>query len=376
MTVTTRLHPVTACTAAAAILLASVAAPRLMGALRRPAAAESMASAAIAWLSTLEPEQKARAVQPFASPARTDWHFVPKNDRKGLQLRDMNDRQEAAALALVRSALSQAGYDKSVMIMKLDEILRRIEGAKAKNIRDPKRYFLTIFGTPAAAGSWGLSVEGHHLSFNFTVRDGVLVDSTPQFMGANPAEVKTSFDGLPAPGDRVLRDEETLAFELLSSLDESQRSKAVIAKEPPREIRAAGEPQPPAGPAAGIPFQELSAAQRSILRRLVETYCAVMPDEVAAERLRLIEGLVGADGKTAQESVRHGWDDVHFAWSGSLVPGVGHGYRLEGPTFSIEFVNVQPDAEGNPANHIHCVWRDRTGDFDLPAARAAKPEAR
>ena len=29
--------------------------------------------------------------------------------------------------------------------------------------------------------------------------------------------------------------------------------------------------------------------------------------------------------------------------------------RVEGTTFSIEFVNVQPDAEGNPANHIHCV---------------------
>jgi hypothetical protein len=50
-----------------------------------------------------------------------------------------------------------------------------------------------------------------------------------------------------------------------------------------------------------------------------------------------------------------------------MKPGVGHGYRVEGPTFSIEFVNVQPDAEGNPANHIHCVWRDRSGDFDLPA---------
>ena len=376
MTATSRLRPMTTCTAMAAIFVAAVAAPRLMGALRRPAAAESLASAAIAWLSTLDAEQKARAVQPFASPARTDWHFVPKNDRKGLQLRDMNDRQEAAALAVVRSALSQAGYDKSVMIMKLDELLRRLEGAKAKNIRDPKRYFLTIFGTPAATGSWGLSIEGHHLSFNFTVRDGVLVDSTPQFMGANPAVVKTSFDGLPAPGDRVLRDEETLAFELLSSLDESQRSKAVIAKEPPKEIRAAGEPQPPAEPAAGIPFQELSAAQRSILRRLVETYCAVMPDEVAAERLRLIEARGGKADTAPQDSMRHSWDDVHFAWSGSLVPGVGHGYRLEGPTFSIEFVNVQPDAEGNPANHIHCVWRDRTGDFDLPAARAAKPEAR
>ena len=378
MTATSRLRRVMAWTTAAALLVVAMAAPRLMGAFRRTAAAESMASAAIDWLSTLDAEQKARAVRPFASPSRTDWHFVPKNDRKGLQLRDMNDRQEAAAVALLRSALSQAGYDKSMTIMKLDELLRRLEGAKARNIRDPKRYFLTIFGTPADEGSWGLSVEGHHLSLNFTVRDGVLVDSTPQFMGANPAEVKTTFDGLPAPGDRVLRDEETLAFELLSSLDEPQRAKAVIAKEPPKEIRAAGEPQPPEEPAAGIPFKELSATQQSLLRRLVETYCAAMTDEVATERLRLIEGLVGADGDTTKEaergesvrgeSVHHGgWDDVRFAWSGSLVPGVGHGYRVEGPTFSIEFVNVQPDAEGNPANHIHCVWRDRTGDFDLPA---------
>ena len=41
--------------------------------------------------------------------------------------------------------------------------------------------------------------------------------------------------------------------------------------------------------------------------------------------------------------------------------------KLQLLTFVIEFCNVQPDAEGNPANHIHCVWRDRTGDFDVPA---------
>jgi len=363
-TATPRLRPFTTC-AAAVLLVVAAAAPRISGAFRRPAAAESMASAAIDWLSTLDADQKSKAVRPFASPSRTDWHFVPKNDRKGLQLRDMNDRQEEAALKLVRSTLSQAGYDKSITIMKLDEILRRLEGDKAKNIRDPKRYFLTIFGTPADEGAWGLSVEGHHLSLNFTVRDGVLIDSTPQFMGANPAEVKTTFDGLPAAGDRVLRDEETLAFELLSSLAEPQRVKAMIARDPPKEIRAAGAAQPPEEPPVGIPFRELSASQQSILRRLVETYCAAMPDEVAAERLRLIESA-GGSAAGGGESVHHGWDDVHFAWSGSIVPGVGHGYRVEGPTFSIEFVNVQPDAEGNPANHIHCVWRDRTGDFDLP----------
>jgi hypothetical protein len=74
-----------------------------------------------------------------------------------------------------------------------------------------------------------------------------------------------------------------------------------------------------------------------------------MTDDVADERLRLIEEA--------------GWEAVRFAWLGALEPGIGHAYRVKGPTFLIEFVNVQPDAEGNPANHIHCIWRDMTGDF-------------
>ena len=81
-----------------------------------------------------------------------------------------------------------------------------------------------------------------------------------------------------------------------------------------------------------------------------------MPEEVAAERLSLIDAAEG------------GWNSIYFSWAGALEPGIGHSYRIEGATFVIEFVNVQPDAEGNIANHIHCVWRDKTGDFDLPAA--------
>jgi hypothetical protein len=187
----------------------------------------------------------------------------------------------------------------------------------------------------------------------------VLVDSTPQFMGANPAEVKTTFPGLPAAGSRVLAAEESLAFELVTSLDAEQRKWAVIAAEAPDEIRGAGAAQPPAGPPAGIPFSKLSADQQSLVRRLVETYCGSMPPEVAGERLALIErGSPAAAGL-----VHHGWDEIRFAWAGALEPGKGHYYRLEGPSFVVEFVNVQPDAEGNPANHIHCVWRDKTGDF-------------
>ncbi len=334
-----------------AVVIAGLAAAGMAAGVLAGVTAEPITRAANRWLESLDAGQRERAVRPFADATRTAWHFVPKNDRKGVQLRDMTDEQQEAALALLRSVVSATGYDKATGIMQLDELLRIIEGEKAKNIRDAKRYYVTLFGTPADTGSWGLSIEGHHLSLNVTIRDGVVVDSTPQFLGANPAEVKTTFPGLPPTGHRVLRDEETLAFELVNSLDAVQRRRAVIAAEPPREIRAAGESQAARDAMAGIAYGDLKTVQQALLRRLVEVYCRVMPDAVAEERLGLIDR----------------WDDVHFAWAGSLEPGIGHAYRVEGPTFAIEFVNVQPDAEGNPANHIHCIWRDRTGDFDLPA---------
>lgn len=45
---------------------------------------------------------------------------------------------------------------------------------------------------------------------------------------------------------------------------------------------------------------------------------------------------------------------------------VGRAKAGAGADRQVEFVNMQADAAGNPANHIHCVWRDMNGDFDLP----------
>ena len=80
-------------------------------------------------------------------------------------------------------------------------------------------------------------------------------------------------------------------------------------------------------------------------------YLESMPEEIRATRISEIE--------------QAGPEHVHFAWAGATRPGVGHYYRVQGPTFLIEFVNTQPDSAGNPANHIHCVWRDMRGDFAL-----------
>ena len=316
----------------------------------------AMVQAANAWLGGLAPEQKARAQKPFEDAGRTGWHFIPKFERKGLPLREMVPAQQQQAYDLLRAALSQAGYDKSRTIMRLDEMLRLQEGANAKNIRDADRYFFTVFGTPAETGTWALSVEGHHLSLNFVVRDGRVVDSTPQFFGANPAEVRKRFADLPEPGFRVLAAEEQLAFDLVRSLSAEQKKTAIVAPEAPKDIRGAGEVQSPKEAPRGIRGDALSPEQQATLGKLLDAYCAAMPEEVARERMEL---LAKAEG---------GMGGVTFAWAGPLEPGIGHYYLVEGPTFVVEFCNVQPDAEGNPANHIHCVWRDRTGDFDLPAA--------
>ena len=59
-----------------------------------------------------------------------------------------------------------------------------------------------------------------------------------------------------------------------------------------------------------------------------------------------------------------GLDKVTFAWMGSAEPGRPHYYRIAGPTFVIEYDNIQ-----NGANHIHTVWHDRERDFGRDALK-------
>jgi hypothetical protein len=180
------------------------------------------------------------------------------------------------------------------------------------------------------------------------------VSSTPTFFGANPADVKADFGEL-KKGTRVLAKEEDLAFQLLQSCSPEQRSKVMIGDKAPKDIRAAGEAQPPTDPPAGISARELSKEQFALLRQLIEVYAGNLPSEVAAARMAAIEGAK--------------YDNVFFAWAGADKPGIGHYYRIQGPTFLIELNNTQPDASGNIANHIHSVWHDMAGDFALPIGK-------
>src|SRR5690349_5374718 len=95
------------------MLLASTAAAA--GALAGPASGRqqkrTMAKAAVAFLATLDAEQKQKTQMPFNSEERLNWAYVPLV-RKGLHYKDMNAEQRKAAQELLLIGLSKSGYNK------------------------------------------------------------------------------------------------------------------------------------------------------------------------------------------------------------------------------------------------------------------------
>jgi hypothetical protein len=297
----------------------------------------ALAAATDDFLGSLRPEQRAKAVFHFEDAERINWHFIPRQ-RRGLPLKEMSPGQQELARRILRTALSERGYLKATTIIELELVLR--EMGQNPSVRDPELYYFSVFGSPGPEEPWGLRVEGHHLSLNFTVVGDSLVATAPAFMGANPAEVRVGSRA----GLRPLAAEEDLARELIHALGADQSATAVIANVTPRDIvtgnAARVEPLSP----IGIRVTELRADQVQLLVGLIDVYLDRMAEPLADRRRAALE--------------RTDFDEVAFAWAGSLERGRPHYYRIQGPSFLIEYDNTQ-----NNANHIHTVWRDFDGDF-------------
>jgi Protein of unknown function (DUF3500) len=300
-------------------------------------AASRMTECANRFLAALDANQRGKATFPFDSDERMNWHFIPK-ERKGLPLREMTPYQKHLASALLAAGLSQTGYIKAVTIMSLEDVLKIIENDNGER-RNPEKYYFSVFGTPSDSGTWGYRVEGHHLSQNYTVVSGKVIDG-PSFFGSNPAEVREG----PRKGLRTLAGEDDLGTALIHTLDEQQQKVAIVDPTAYKDIltsanrKAALQGQP-----SGLDASKMNANQFDALMALMEEYARNVPDELA-------EGRVAQINKAGR--------NIHFAWSGGINRGDPHYYRVQTASFLIELDDTQDDA-----NHIHSVWRDLTGDF-------------
>lgn len=297
-----------------------------------------MAQAADNLLASLTPEQRAKATFEFKDEERLNWHFIPR-DRKGLPLKDLTVPQRHLAYALLNSAMSQRGFMKAATIMSLEQILKEIE-QNGRMVRDAELYYFSIFGKPGKTEAWGWRVEGHHLALNFTIAQGSEISVTPSFFGSNPAEVKSG----PRQGLRVLAAEEDLARQLVHSLTPEQRKIAIYTNTAPSDIITGADRKARLLKPEGLEMGKMTKPQAELLWNLLQEYVRRYRAEVADKDLEKIQ--------------KAGPQKITFAWAGPLEPGKGHYYRIQGPTFLMEYDNTQ-----NNANHIHAVWRDLQNDF-------------
>ena len=336
----------------ACLAAAVVAALAIGSTIAAERSSSAMSQAATRFLGSLTAEQRQQASFAFDADERMHWHFIPTEmfPRKGLLIRSMTEPQRTLARDLLKAGLSQRGYLTATSIMDLETVLKALEAAQRAAgpqpptgtplERDPEKYFVSVFGTPSAKNTWGWRVEGHHVSLHFTVVNGSLVASSPSFFGSNPAEVREG----PKKGLRILAAEEDAARALLQSLDAAQRATAIINTTAPGDMVTMAtvdiNPLSPSGLDAGA----MTAAQRDLLMKLLDVYIGKMASDIADERLARVRNA--------------GVEKIAFAWSGETERGKKHYYRVQGPTFLVEYDNTQ-----NDGNHIHSVWRDFNGDF-------------
>lgn len=311
-----------------------------------PKTGVGMVDAAKAFLSAITPEQAKEASFKYDDPERLNWHFIPR-PRKGLPLKSLEGAPLKAAHKLIRSGLSEAGYDQALNVMSLEEVLYLIEPGdrtERRDRRDPGKYYISIFGTPSDTGLWGWRVEGHHLCLNFSVKDDKVIASTPEFFGANPGTI----DAGKGRQIRVLGPEEDIARQILKLCTPEQQKLCWVSKEAPGEVPGPNVPQPVVSDPVGLPVSKMSDDQKKLVQELLGEYLKNLPDDVEDDRRKALNGA--------------GVDKIFFAWYGEPDLHQPHHYRVQGPTFVIEYNNTQ-----NNANHVHSMWRNLAGDFALPA---------
>ena len=301
-------------------------------------AAQRIADAANRFLPSLDDGQRRKAMIAFDSGNRLDWHYIPRS-RSGLALGEMRPNQADAARALFASVLNQRGLELLDGVRLLEGVLREQQGS----LRDPGRYYVSVFGTPGRF-PWGWRFEGHHLSLNVALPAPGHVAVTPFFTGANPATVR---DG-PHRDFRLLGASEDLARRIMAGLNDQQRQAAIIANRSFGEIVASPQREQDLGNPRGLLLGEMSGAQRTLVEALMDRFLGTLAaDLMAQQKQRILE---------------QGLATFRFAWAGSLMPGEAHYFRVHGPVTLIEHDNTQ-----NSANHIHAVWRDLAADFGRDA---------
>lgn len=298
--------------------------------------------AAQAFLKSLDAEQRAKVTFPLQDGEWRAWSNLPPNaDYLGVPVKEMSEEQLERVFDLLASCLSIKGFEKVKGIMLGDDLLVQ-PGNRGRMLFGADNYWVNIFGNPEVGKTWGWQFDGHHLGLNVVVK-GKDLTFAPSFIGTQPAhfvwgdKVKYAF----APMKR----EVDLAFALMDSLNSQQKKKAVIGER--RQNLEAGPGKDDVVPErAGIQGDELNKGQKKRLIQLFQSWVTLLPPRIATQRV-----------ETWTQEI----NQSNFAWAGETAPHSPVYFRLQSPSFLIEFSNQ--NLGGNPLEHLHSVYREIGDDY-------------
>jgi hypothetical protein len=310
---------------------------------------EPVRKAAEAFLASLTEKQRASTLFAVDDDEWRKWMNQSFYVRQGMEFAQMDEKQRAAAIDLLRASLSARGLATTRDVMRLNHTLGELAGFNFDEY-DEGLYNITVMGAPSAKEPWGWQLDGHHAVVNYFIL-GDQVVMTPLFLGSEPAVAHAG----KYKGTAVMQPEQDQGLAFMSALDAKQSARALL-----RETKTGNDNVSEAWrdnvvlDYAGLPASAMTEAQRERLLGLIDLYVGTMDDGHA--RVKMSE-------------VRAHLDRTWFAWIGKTDPGSVFYYRIQSPVILIEFDHQNPvamrhllDPRLPSREHIHTVVRTPNGN--------------
>jgi Protein of unknown function (DUF3500) len=289
-----------------------------------------------AFLSIINDQDRTTVNLDYEDNSRKNWSNLPMEDvtRKGMMVKDMNDEQRILLHDILRSVLSQQGYQKALFIMQYDEGTNE----RLKKMFSPiahrygrQNYWFTVYGNPKDQ-QWAFKFEGHHLSLNFTFTPNKVM-CTPMFTGINPALTRKGENA----GVHVMYDEQELGNQLFLSLSEAQKTKAIQGDHPAdADVKTKLGNEVHLREKSGLPFSDLTPDQQTIVEKIMRSWVENLDPILAREYMNKMLSTKNT---------------IIFKWFGTKDISTLHYYSIQSDDFIIEFTH-----RDGGLDHYHTLW--------------------
>ncbi len=311
------------------------------------------ADAAQAFLATLSTEEQDAVLYDYdAEEKSTGWSNFPVTfvQRSGVNLTDLTEEQQAAALNVLKNLLNDDAYQMIEDIMASDQYLNDESNTTEDSLG---QYYIAFFGDPSSDSDWSIQFGGHHIGINATFSDGAITFA-PTHLGTQPSEW-TNQDGETVA---ALSNMYETAFAFYDSLTEEQQAQLYQGEELDSMVCAPGSTcDYPTG--TGLKGSDLTDEQKELLLDVIANWVGLADEETT---------------ETELDAIRETLDDTYINWSGTTEydtsTGDGIYFQISGPKVYIEFANQQGSAGADIDGvitagwgHIHTIYRDPTNDY-------------